>query len=159
MLLEGDTTKVVTGSADPSLRLWDCETGKCLNVLKAKTSVRTTLFSYSGKLILYTTDDQMGITPEINIIDVNSGEHINDISILKGAKTDNLSKVLASLWGLLDETFITGDEAGFITHWDMRNYEIIKEVKAHQSQINDLQYNNDQTLFVSASKDKTAKVN
>lgn len=157
-LVTGDSTKVATGSADSSLRLWDCETGKCLETYKTKTSVRTSLFGYSGKLLLFSTDDLMGITPEINIIDVTSGEQIIEFNPLKIAKEGSESKVLASLWGLADETFVTGDESGNIIQWDMRNYEIIKEVKVHSNQINDLQYNADQTMFVSASKDKTAKV-
>ena len=156
----GDTAKVVTAGGDQSLRLWDCETGKCLNVVKTFTSVRSALFSYSGKWILYTTDSQMKHHPEINVIDITTGEHLSGASALyKIALVADQTKVLSTLWGQVDESFITGHENGNIVSWDLRNPgTILKENHVHKGQINDLQFNKDQTMFISASKDKTSKV-
>lgn len=150
----GDSTKVATGSADNSLRIWDLYTGKCLNILKTETSTRSLSFSNSGKTVLFTTDKIMGMPPEINVIDVNSnGEKILSVNI------SDYSKAFCSMWGALDLTFVTGHESGAINQWDVRNPNTpLIETQPHKNQVNDLQYNADQTLIVSASKDHTAKV-
>jgi len=153
-----DSTKVATGSADSTLKLWDCETGKCLNTLETTTSVRTCSFSYSGKLLLYTTDDIRKMQPEINVIDITTGEHLKGESAVLSIKDADHKKAFAALWGPLDESFITGHESGNMVKWDLRSGEPLIQVTPHKLQINDLQFNKDQTLIISASKDKTAKL-
>merc|ERR1711879_124542 len=64
-----DTTHLVTGAADNTVRLWDIQTGKELNSIQTKSAVRTCGFSYSGNMVCYTTDKQMGYPCEINVVD------------------------------------------------------------------------------------------
>lgn len=155
----GDSSKVATGSADATVRLWDCESGKCLNTIETVTSVRSVLFSYSGKLLLYTTDAHFGKDPEINVIDITSGEHLSGQGFVTQIKEPSFGKAISSLWGPVDESVITGHESGAICKWDLRNpTQTFQESSVHKSQVNDLQYNKDQLLFISASKDHTAKV-
>uniref|UniRef100_A0AAZ1XHJ3 Eukaryotic translation initiation factor 3 subunit I n=1 Tax=Oreochromis aureus TaxID=47969 RepID=A0AAZ1XHJ3_OREAU len=90
-----DTKNVLTGSADNSCRLWDCETGKQLALLNTNSAVRTCGFDFSGNIIMFSTDKQM---------------------------------------------------------------EILKKAKEHTKQINDIQTSVDLTMFISASKDNTAKL-
>lgn len=156
---KGDTTRVVTGGGDSTLRIWDCETGSELTTINTNTSVRSCCFSYSGKLILYTTDQAMKMQPEVHVIDITSGEHLKGQGSVLSFKELGMSKVTSSLWGPLDESFITGHESGHIVKWEMRSPKTkLKDVYVHKTQINDLQYNKDQTMFISASKDTTAKV-
>uniref|UniRef100_A0AAQ5Y630 Eukaryotic translation initiation factor 3 subunit I n=1 Tax=Amphiprion ocellaris TaxID=80972 RepID=A0AAQ5Y630_AMPOC len=90
-----DTKNVLTGSADNSCRLWDCETGKQLALLNTNSAVRTCGFDFSGNIIMFSTDKQM---------------------------------------------------------------EVLKKAKEHSRQINDIQPSVDLTIFISASKDNTAKL-
>ena len=46
-----DTTHLVTGAADNTVRLWDIQTGKELNSIQTKSAVRTCGFSYSGNMV------------------------------------------------------------------------------------------------------------
>ena len=46
-----DTTHLVTGAADNTVRLWDIQTGKELNKIDTKSAVRTANFSFSGNLV------------------------------------------------------------------------------------------------------------
>ncbi|KAI7690378.1 Eukaryotic translation initiation factor 3 subunit I [Sarcoptes scabiei] len=154
-----DTTRLVTGSGDCKFCIWDCETGKCLITIDAKTSVRSVLFSYSGKMVLYTTDAQMNLPAQINIIDITSGDHMILDSGSAQITMSDKNKIVSSLWTIGDEGFIAGHESGKISKWDLRQFtQPIMEIQPHTGQINDLQYNRDQTLFVSASKDYTAKL-
>lgn len=156
-----DTTRFITGSADNSLILWDCETGVKLSKKKTNSAVRTCNFSYGGGMIVYTTDKQMGHNCEIHVIDVNDLEDVDSEEAMKYIlKIPNLeSKVTSSLWGPLDQYIITGHENGEICHWDLKSGEKIKSVHGHDNTINDMQFNHkDQTMFITASKDHTAKL-
>jgi len=152
-----ETTHIMTGAADTTLRLWDCETGTQLAKTDTKSSVRTCGFSYSGNMGLYSTDKQMRQNCEIHIIDVRTKESMMDSgSIMIMAAPD--SKVTSALWGPLDEYIITGHENGELTQWDLKSGKKIKTVQEHSGTINDMQFNKDQTMFITASKDNTAKL-
>lgn len=152
-----DTSKVLTGSADNTCKLWDCETGKNINTLEVKTGVRTCGFSYSGNLLMYSTDKTMGHQCEIHIFDVSdpsqmrTGEPIMVIPV-------GGSKVTSAIWGPLEKYIIAGHENGEICQYDVKSGEKIHLVKEHNKQINDLQLSLDMTMLMSASKDTTAKL-
>ena len=152
-----DSLKVATGAADQSCRLWDCETGKEIAKFTTMTAVRTVNFSYSGKLLFYTTDQTMGKPYEMNVIDLSSGNQCVYKFVNQGQKT--IEKPTASLWGPLDESLITGHDNGKVTRWDLRSPgEKVVDVQLHKAALSDMQYNKDQTMIVTASKDTTAQV-
>ncbi|KAB7497024.1 Eukaryotic translation initiation factor 3 subunit I [Armadillidium nasatum] len=153
-----DTTVFASGSADQSLRLWDCETGKTISKLQMKASVRGISFSYSGNLIAYTTDKMMGQQSELNIIDVREPNNVDDTAIMKAQVTPTNQKALSVLWGPLDETVVTGHEDGAIIKWDIRTSKKTDVAIEHTKQINDMQLGHDGTMFITASKDSTARL-
>lgn len=75
-LTSDDSRHVLTGSADNTARLWDCETGVQLAELKSSTSVRTCGFSYSGKQVMISTDKQMGKPCEIQLYDISDARQM-----------------------------------------------------------------------------------
>lgn len=156
--VDWSSSKLITGSGDMSTKIWDVEFGKVLASIPAKSSVRTTNFSYSGNQAAYTTDKAMGQNCELFIIDVRTADSslshqdpVLRVPILA-------SKVTSMLWGALDETIITGHENGHISLYDVRNGKQINSVNDHTSSINDMQLNKDGTMFVTASKDTSAKL-
>ncbi|OAD52143.1 Eukaryotic translation initiation factor 3 subunit I [Eufriesea mexicana] len=153
-----DTTRFLSGSGDNTLRIWDCQTGKEIGLLKAKSSVRTCSFSYSGNLAVYSTDKTFGHQCEMFIIDAKN----IDVGFSQGDVISKIAiggpRISAILWGALDETVITGHEDGEIIIWDVKTRQKLKSAKCHKSQINDMQFNKDGTMFVTASKDNTAKL-
>ena len=65
----------------------------------------------------------------------------------------------AAQWGLFDEHLITGHEDGEIKVFDVRNLsKPLEKAKKHTDAINDMQMNKDRTMFITASKDHSAKV-
>ncbi|XP_046379197.1 eukaryotic translation initiation factor 3 subunit I-like [Haliotis rufescens] len=148
-----DTTKVMTGAADNTCRLWDCETGKTLNVLESRTAVRSCGFSYSGNLLMYTTDKTMGLPCEIDIFDINdsSNEPVMVIPI-------DGSKITSAIWGPYEECIITGHENGEVCQYDLKTGEKVNSVKEHTKNINDIQLSKDGSMFITASKDTSAKL-
>jgi len=150
-----DSTKVITGAADQTCRLWDCETGKQLAAFETKTAVRNVHFSFSGKLVFFTTDQAMKYPYEISVVDLSSGSQESVFNFVNPGQK-SAEKPSAALWGPLDQSLITGHDNGFMTKWDLRNPgEKLIDEQRHKQTVNDMQYRtfDDQTMFVTASKD------
>ncbi|KAL1117186.1 hypothetical protein AAG570_004513 [Ranatra chinensis] len=150
------TTMFMSGAADNTLKLWDVSNGKEIGNIEVMSSVRTCKFSYSANLAAYSTDTQRKQVCEISIIDVRNGDMFGSEPISRLRVPD--SKVTALLWGPLDSTVITGHENGRITQWDMRVCKEINSIDAHTEAINDMQMSKEGYMFVTASKDTTAKL-
>ncbi len=91
--------------------------GTLLTQLDRDSPVRTSLFSYSGNMVVYTTDAAMSKPCEIFVADVREPEQLAE-SVTR--ITVEGSKVTSALWGPLDHTMITGHENGKLTQWDLR---------------------------------------
>jgi len=108
-----DSTRVLTGAADNSARLWDCETGRELLKFDTNSAVRTCCFSYSGKLFTYSTDMAMKSKCEIVLYDVRQQESPVRKVVVEG------SRVTSALWGPFDQFLITGHEDGTLAQYDI----------------------------------------
>lgn len=139
-------------------RLWDVEHGTTIASIACKSAVRTCMFSFSGNQAAYSTDAQMGHSCSLNIVDVREA----DASLSSAESTLKItvpqSKITSLLWGPLDETIISGHENGQISIWDLRMGKELNSVNDHTMQINDMQMSREGTMFVTASKDCTAKL-
>ncbi|XP_070555999.1 eukaryotic translation initiation factor 3 subunit I-like [Ptychodera flava] len=152
-----DTTRVVTGSADNSCRLWDCETGTLISKLDTNSAVRTSGFSFTGQQIMYSTDKQMGYECQVSLFDIRDPSQItNDRAYLTIPMPGN--KITSALWGPLDSYLITGHENGEICHWDAKTGEKVNAIREHTKQVNDIQPSKDLTMLITASKDHTSKL-
>jgi len=151
------STKFVSGGGDMSLRLWSVETGTELAKIDTNSSVRSCNFSFSGNQVAYATDSQLGYDSELFIID----SRIIDSSLINSKPTFSLpmkhSKITSMLW-FLDDTIITGHENGLVSSYDMRMGKELLSAKDHTLGIKDMQMSRDGTMFITASKDTTAKL-
>jgi len=67
-------------------------------------------------------------------------------------------KVTSMIWGSLDEKLITGHENGDIVQWNVKEHHKDHIVHEHTKSISDMQLSPDGTMFISASKDTTARL-
>uniref|UniRef100_A0A8C1EIM4 Eukaryotic translation initiation factor 3 subunit I n=1 Tax=Cyprinus carpio carpio TaxID=630221 RepID=A0A8C1EIM4_CYPCA len=155
--VDWDTKNVLTGSADNSCRLWDCETGKQLALVETNSAVRTCGFDFSGNIIMFSTDKQMGYQCILNYFDLRDPQQIEDNQPYLSLPC-NESKITSAVWGPLGEFVIAGHENGEINQYSAKSGEILKVAKEHTKQINDIQSSVDLTMVISASKDCTAKL-
>jgi len=147
------TQFLASGAADNSVRLWDVATGKECERIGTKTAVRATAFSYSGNMLAFSTDKQMGYPCIISIVDVRnfSGEPILNIPI-----PDKGPKVTSLVWSGVDDFIVTGHDNGDIVQWDVKTHSKTRMNHDHEKTITDLQLSSDRTMFMSSSKDHTA---
>ena len=77
-----DSTRLLTGSADNSLRLWDVPTGKELFKWETKTAVRAVGFAEGDQKAFYITDATMGQLCKIFIVPIENDLTQREIFIL-----------------------------------------------------------------------------
>eukprot|EP00118_Oscarella_pearsei_P028783 m.2913 g.2913 ORF g.2913 m.2913 type:complete len:324 (+) comp8970_c0_seq2:22-993(+) len=150
-----DSSQVLTGAADNTARLWDCETGRQLHVIEQKTAIRTCGFSNTGQQIMISTDKQMGHECEILMFDKRDvGSPVLTIPVT--AAKD--AKVTAAVWSSLDKCIVTGHDNGEITQYDASSGKVLQKVNVHMKAVSGLQLSLDHSMLISASKDTTAKL-
>lgn len=66
-----DSQRLITASADQTVRIWDLPTGGCLHVLKMNEPCRASALSIGERHLAFTTDSFMGAPPQIHIVDVD----------------------------------------------------------------------------------------
>ena len=154
------STSLVAAGGSESLWVWDAETGAVVHRVDTHNSARTCAFGFTGNLVLYTTDSTMNMLPKVCVVDLRDPKQV-DKPINAGYYHEEpaTEKVSAVIWGPLDRTFITGNEKGGIKKWDMRKPgEVLVHSEEHTGPISDLQGYPDCTMFLSSSKDCTAKL-
>merc|ERR1719273_221403 len=78
--------------------------------------------------------------------------------IMKLSIPPNGPKVTSLIWNSLDDVLVTGHFNGDICQWDVKEGARRGISSLHQKAITDLQPSEDRTMFISASKDSTAKL-
>ena len=106
------STKLLTGSADNSLRLWSVSNGQELKKWETKSAVRCVSFAEGDKSALFVTDNTMGEKSTIHIIELE-GPKVEAI-IIEG------SKATQAKWGKSNQTLITGHEDGTVSIYDAK---------------------------------------
>lgn len=155
--VDWETDKLLTGSADNTCKLWDCKTGTPLWELSTESAVRSCGFSFDGNLIMCTTDKAMGRECELRVYDIRDEYQIKNNSPM-WLELLPKHKVTSAVWGPLGEMIITGHENGDLCQWDIKTKDLITRAMDHSKQINDIQFNKDMTMLITASKDTTAKL-
>jgi len=64
------STRLLSGSADSTVRLWDVETGKVLLSWQHERSVRVVQFAEGDQQFLTITDDVMSVSPVIQVFNL-----------------------------------------------------------------------------------------
>lgn len=153
-----DTSLLLSGSADNSMKLWDVTSGECITTIETKSAVRSCAWSYSGKSFFYSTDKAMGQLSELRVFSLadvnkpNGGATATPYLVIPSHE----SKVTAAIWGPLDETIITGHDNGDICKWDAKTGEQRGKSRVHRAKIEDIQMYPDQSIFMTASRDQHA---
>jgi len=155
--VDWETKNFLSGAADNTIRLWDVCTGKMTDRIDTRSAVRTCQFSYSGNMVAYSTDRAMGQQCVINIVDVRTFGN-QDKAIMSLPIPAKGPKVTSLIWNGLDDLIVTGHDNGDIVQWDVKTHQKVKISSEHQKSISDLQLSSDRTMFISASKDTTAKL-
>jgi len=158
--VDATTTLLATGAADNTIKLWEVRTGLCLKTWNFPTAVKRVEFSDDGTLLLAVTEMRMGHLGTVVVfpitVDVDAEQAESPIFTI----TFRESKATVAAWSYLNKFIITGHDDGTVSQYDGKTGELIQDTQAHEPnmQITDIQMAPDRTYFLTASKDKSAKV-
>ncbi|KAK9447886.1 WD40-repeat-containing domain protein [Limtongia smithiae] len=152
------STVIATGSGDNTVRLWDVRTGKCVHVWKFNASAKFVQFNEDGNLLLVVTEQHMGQQGTIHVFDVVCDVEAKQSEEPAFKFVCGESKFTVAGWSYLSRYIITGHLDGSVAKYDAKSGELVKSVDVHEKEVTDLQFAPDLTYFITASKDKTAKI-
>nr|QEX51220.1 eukaryotic translation initiation factor 3 subunit I-like isoform X1 [Cymbidium ensifolium] len=155
-----DSRRLITGSADQSVKLWDVQSGTQLYSFNFDSPARAVEFSIGDKLVVITTDPFMGHTSTIQVkrIARDPNEQIGEsILTIKGPQ----GRINRAVWGPLNKTIISAGEDAAIRIWDSETGQLLKESDkeiGHQKTVTSLVKSADGSHFLTGSLDKSAKL-
>lgn len=158
--VDQQTQLVVTLSADFSVKLWKAQTGECVKTWSTETPARWVQFSPDDSKLLVVTDQVMGKIGTISIFDINRTDVTlqSDTPSLVINTQEGSDKVTCAGYSYLGKFILAGHSNGYVSKFDAQSGDLIKTVKVHDLTVTDIQFSDDKTYFITASKDKTAHV-
>ncbi|XRB09285.1 EF-hand domain-containing protein [Pycnococcus provasolii] len=142
-----DGARIVSASADKTIRVWDATTGACLSVLEGHDDdVRSASFSRDGARIVSASADKT-----IRVWDATTGACV---SVLKGHGDD----VRSASFSPDGSCIASASKDKTVRVWDATTGACVSVLEGHDDDVNSASFSPDGTLIVSASFDKTIRV-
>ncbi|KAK4969281.1 translation initiation factor eIF3 subunit, partial [Elasticomyces elasticus] len=163
------TSLLATGGADNTIRLWEVRTGRLLKTYEFGTAIKRVEFNENGDLLLGVTEKRAGQLSTVVVYEIDERELLDseggavveqgDQQVLR-IVCDELPKITVAGFSYLSRFIISGHEDGSVSQWDAKSGELLNNTFPHDDgmAITDLQFSADRTYFITASKDKTAKL-
>ena len=166
-LLSVMSSRLLTGSADCSAKLWDVRTGTELFSFPHKSGVRSVSFAEGERMFLAVTDQTFSSQPTLFIYNLadfpddslgQPNPNQETVAVREMFVQGSNVKMCGALWGSLNQTVIAAYDDGSVRVWDVDSGQEIHRVQEHKKQINSIQFSKDHTMIITASSDHTAKI-
>jgi eukaryotic-like serine/threonine-protein kinase len=144
-----DGKRIVSGSCDGIVKVWDAETGKEIHSLKAQDTVYGVAFSPDGKRILSGggVDSPKEKTPPLGIVKLWDAENGKEILSFE-AHHDYVSGVAFSPDG---KRILTGSEDHTLKLWNAENGKEILTLKGHSAGVDTVAFSPDGKRIAASS--------
>ncbi|KAJ7091072.1 WD40-repeat-containing domain protein [Mycena epipterygia] len=142
-----DGLRIISGSADQIVRIWDVLTGKQLHELGGhKYSVNSISFSPDGLCVISGSSDEM-----VRIWDVPTGEQLHTLE----GHENWVRSVSFSPDGL---RAISGSDDRTVRIWDVSTGEQLHTPEGHEKDVTSVSLSSDGLRAISGSDDKTVRI-
>ncbi len=149
--ISSDGGRIVSGSWDKTVKVWDARTGKELLTLKGHSSVvNSVAISRDGGRIV-SGSGAFRKAGDVKVWDARSGK---ELLSLKGHSDGVWSVAISSDGGRI----VSGSSDGTVKVWDARSGKELLSLKGHTNQVLSVAISSDGGRIVSGSYDDTVKV-
>jgi len=154
--------RVVTASADATVKLWECGSGELLADFPHRGPVRGVAWADGSDMFATISDPFVEYDGRISIYLVPRGGDPDDyaeepILEIEIPKDLGIKATCVAFLNLNEALLVTFDD-GTVKIYDPQNGEELEEVQVHDKKINRIYFNREKTLFISSSNDHTAKL-
>ncbi|KAL9656410.1 hypothetical protein ABK040_005175 [Willaertia magna] len=156
--IDAKCTKLLTASADQKVTCWDIQKGTILFSNEFNTPVKAVQFADGDKQFLCVTDSSFKQIPCVQVFRMPEEENYSKKLIPSMKIESKFEKFTCAVWGPLNKTIICGFEDGTIRIYDADTSKVIATSNEHKQQVVRISFSKDKLLFISASKDSTAKL-
>jgi len=155
--VDAKSSRLITGSADCTARLWNVATGRQIKEWDKEVTVSGARFSFGDQKLMFLTANIRGRNSAIEII--TCPEDIRDsVSQAKMESETRDDKITTAVWGYLNETIISGHSDGSITVYDTETGTILSRTQFHNSSIPTIKSDNYGLSIITASKNGESKL-
>ncbi|KAL5716498.1 Eukaryotic translation initiation factor 3 subunit I [Ranunculus cassubicifolius] len=145
-----DSTRLMTGSADTTVKLWNVQTGAQNYTFNFGAPVKSVDFGVGDKLAVITICHSWNY-------------HLPFMSSAfpKTPIRGPHGRINRAVWGPLNKTIISAGEDDIVRMWDSETGKLLKESdpeKGHTKSVTSLSVSADGSHFLTGSSDKTAKL-
>ncbi|KJU84114.1 repeat-containing protein [Candidatus Magnetobacterium bavaricum] len=145
--ISADGMKIVSGSKDNTLRIWDIATGNLLKTLEGHSSVVSSVaISADDKKIVSGSKDNT-----VKIWEMATGIMIKTLQ----EHSDDVTSVAISADGM---KIVSGSDDNTVKIWDMPTGSLINNLQGHNGYVKSVAISPDGTKIVSASSDNTLRI-
>jgi WD40 repeat protein len=156
VVLSANSRRVVSGSWDNTVRVWDVESGQCLKVLKGHTfRVSSVVLSADDRRVISVSDDKT-----LRVWDLESGQCLKVLQTrtnlgksvvisADGRRLISVARVVPSSAAARDNT---------LQVWDVDSGECLKVLDGHTKQVGPVVLSKDGRRVISGSRDNTIRV-
>ncbi|KAL9244243.1 hypothetical protein vseg_018040 [Gypsophila vaccaria] len=156
-----DSSRLLTASADQTVKLWDVQKGEQLYTFNFDSPARSVDFSVGDRRAVITTDPFMNKTSAIHVKEIaeNIEDQTDESLVVMRGPTGRINR---AVWGPLNKFIISGGEDAILRLWDPVTGQEIMSTRdnenAHKGSISSLCLSPDGSHFLTGSLDKTAKL-
>eukprot|EP00735_Rhodelphis_limneticus_P014311 TRINITY_DN8314_c0_g1::TRINITY_DN8314_c0_g1_i1::g.29147::m.29147 TRINITY_DN8314_c0_g1::TRINITY_DN8314_c0_g1_i1::g.29147 ORF type:complete len:206 (+),score=51.87,sp/Q8YRI1/YY46_NOSS1/38.74/2e-36,sp/Q8YRI1/YY46_NOSS1/38.50/2e-35,sp/Q8YRI1/YY46_NOSS1/38.10/3e-34,sp/Q8YRI1/YY46_NOSS1/37.70/1e-33,sp/Q8YRI1/YY46_NOSS1/37.57/2e-30,sp/Q8YRI1/YY46_NOSS1/34.52/6e-30,sp/Q8YRI1/YY46_NOSS1/35.38/3e-29,sp/Q8YRI1/YY46_NOSS1/35.45/3e-29,sp/Q8YRI1/YY46_NOSS1/34.92/4e-29,sp/Q8YRI1/YY46_NOSS1/34.39/3e-28,sp/Q8YRI len=141
---------LISGSKDSTVKFWDIMSGLCIKTFSSHLGEVTSVeMNDSGRLLVSASKDNSN-----RLWDVMMGKPVRRFK-----RHQNASKNFIRVgFGPNQTAVVGGSEDGCVYMWDIETGEVLQCLRGHSSIVYSAVWSTQQSLLVSCSNDKTARV-
>ena len=137
----------ITGSSDCTLKIWDVESGKCIQILEGHSdAIDCCVVSSDDTFLISGSSDN-----SLKVWNIQNGKYLHT---LEGHKSNIECCILSS-----DNRFvISGSFDATLKSWDVQNGKNVHTFEGHIQTVNDCVLSRNNSILISCSDDKMLKI-